>query len=402
MRRAGDPSTPGRSLRPLALCWLFVWGIPAVAACWLALADPAKTSWLLGACLLVATIAGFGAVQRLPRAENWAVALSTLSLLVLWPEIGLRLAGFEFDRAGVVQFGFPKPERIVEFERDPELFWRLRPGVHGHNSFGFLGREWKIPKPPGVFRIAFFGDSCTYQPYPALVESELKKRRPALNGEACSLGVPGYSSHQGRILVERWAKRLEPNVAFVYYGWNDHWQAYGTTDSEKSILEAQPGTRLARCLSRSALLEWLAKQSSRETGKALGVPRVSREEYRANLTAIGTSLLALGITPVFITAPTSHGRLGVPGALLERGLAVNAALVVRWHREYADIVRDVARRPGFHLLDLAARADALGDPDSVFFMDGIHFDPSGLEWIANEIVDFLERERLLPGPATGG
>ncbi len=384
-----------------ALWFLVLWGVPAAAACGLVLVDPAKASWAFASFLLVVAIVGTGVAWRQARATNGALALCTLSLLLLWPEIGLRLAGFEYDRAGVVQFGFPRPDRMVELERDPELFWRLPPGVDGHNSFGFLGREWALPKPPGRFRIAFFGDSCTYQPYPARVESELQRRRPDLDVETCSLGVPGYSSHQGRILVDRWAQRLEPDVAFLYYGWNDHWQAYGTTDAEKAVLESRPQTALARWLSGSALLESLSRLSRRETGKALRVPRVSPREYRSHLTAMGRRLKQLGIPPVFVTAPSSHARLGVPEALIERGLASDETRVLQWHREYADVVREVASEPGSYLLDLQARAEALEDPGRIFYRDGIHFRRRGLEWIADEILAFLERERLLPGAAGG-
>jgi lysophospholipase L1-like esterase len=302
----------------------------------------------------------------------------------------------------VVHFDFARPERRVALERDPELFWRLRRGVDGHNSLGFLGREWTLPRPPGRFRIAFFGDSCTYQPYPARVESELRERRPDLDVEACGLGVPGYSSHQGRLLVERWAPRLDPAVAFLYYGWNDHWQAWGTTDAERALREAGPGAALARWLFRSVLLESLASLSRREAPRPRGLPRVSPREYRAHLAAMAKTLKELGIPPVFITAPSSHARLGVPPSLVERGLASDAQQVLQWHREYADLAREVASEPGCYLLDLQARAEALEDPGRIFYRDGIHFRRRGIEWIADEVIAFLEREHLLPSPAGGG
>src|SRR5262245_8873901 len=383
--------------RPLALCFLAVWGVPAAAAVALALADPPRASWALAAGLLGVAVARAAAAWRRPGAANAALALGALAVVLVWPELALRLAGFEYDRAGVVQFGFPRPDRMLELERDPELFWTLPRGVDGHNSLGFLGGEWAMPKPPGRLRLAFFGDSCTYQPYPARVEEELRRLRPDLDVESCNLGVPGYSAHQGRILVERWASRLAPDVAFLYYGWNDHWQAYGTTDAEKAVLAASPGSALARWLSGSALLEALARLSSRETGRPLGMPRVPLPEFRSQLAAMGSTLRGLGIPPVYLTAPSSHARLGAPHALVERGLAADEAQVLRLHREYAEAVREAAREPGSYLLDLAARADALPDPGLVFYRDGIHFRRRGIEWIAGEIGAFLDRERLRPG-----
>jgi lysophospholipase L1-like esterase len=390
-----------RSPRPLAPCFLALWGVPAAAAVWLALAEPARASWTFAGCLLLVAILGSAAAWRHARAANPALALGTLSLLLVWPEIALRLAGFEYDRAGVVQFGFPRPDRMLALERDPDLFWRLPPGVDGHNSSGFLGGEWTLPKPPGRFRLAFFGDSCTYQPYPARVEAELRRLRPDLDVESCNLGVPGYSAHQGRILVDRWAERLAPDVAFLYYGWNDHWQAYGTTDAEKAILEARPRTALARWLSGSALLESLAQLRSRETGRPLGAPRVPLPEFRSHLRAMGRTLRGLGIPAVYVTAPSSHARLGVPHALIERGLAADEAQVLRDHQAYTDAVREAASEPGAYLLDLAAKAEALEDPGRIFYRDGIHFRRRGIEWVAGEILAFLERERLLPRLAGG-
>ncbi len=54
-----------------------------------------------------------------------------------------------------------------------------------------------------------------------------------------TLALSGYSSHQGRVLAELYGETLEPDLAVIYFGWNDHWRAYQTIDSQKVVTETR-------------------------------------------------------------------------------------------------------------------------------------------------------------------
>jgi len=338
---------------------------------------------LLG-CALALRVAG-------ARAAGPVLAVASLTLL-LWPELGLRAVGYRNDGAGVLQFGYPRPDQMVELQRDPELFWRLSPELEGVNSQGFAGPEFAVPKRPGVERLVFLGDSCTQQGFPRGVAQMLNSAGANPRYDAVNLGVVGYTSHQGRIVAERWLAALEADVAVIYFGWNDHWQAYGQSDAERS----GASSLMARAVSSSRFAQWLVGLRRPAEAAPLGRPRVPIEAYAANLNSIAERARSAGAQSLFVTAPSAHAEVGVPDYLVERGFASSAEQAVALHRAYNERVRALAREHGWALLDLAARAQTRSDVAELFMRDGIHFTPAGLRWIAQQIAEriaSLERPR---------
>jgi lysophospholipase L1-like esterase len=373
-------AVPARALELLAFLILFP---PALAAVAVAALRPVDASWTLAAALTGVWAAAQFAARRVgERGSHWLLALCACAL-VLWPEMGLRCAGFRFEGAGTILFGIFRPAGTIEAIRDPELFWTLPPEVEGVNSHGFLGPEFRIPKPRGVFRVVFFGDSCTQQGFPRLVERRLN----AAGGEnaafeAVNLGVAGYSSYQGREVARIWTDALEPDVGVVYFGWNDHWQAYGQTD-------AQRGSRVNRLATRLLLtfrtFQFLARIAGPGRPEPLGRQRVGLDEYRRNLEAIGEAVERAGGRVLLLTAPSSHRRRGVPSELVSQGFATDAEEVLSLHQRYNDVVRSLAKQRGWLLLDLERDVQNLVQLDRIFMRDGIHFTPPGLEWISSRI-----------------
>lgn len=365
--------------------------ISALLSLWLAFesADWGFACLFFGASLVVVPMLMRGLVRR-GHSIDWVLAVAALNLFVVVPELGLRLGGFSYESG--IQFGYPRPSKMIAFEPDAELFWRLPSSDPEVNSLGFPGPEVARPKPANTFRILFLGDSCTYQRYPRLVKTVLLRRpEPELDVEVVNLGVPGYSSHQGRVIAETRADALDPDLVFVHYGWNDHWLAYGTIDAEKRV-EAPTGlraTRPVRELSNLRLFQLGRKlrtmARSQETDLPLDRVRVPAAQYRENLRAIQRHFAARGVPVVFVTAPTSHHVLGVPAYLLEQGFAADVPSVVRVHREYIRMTRQVAGESGAGLFDLAAIFNEVGDPEKYFLADGIHFTRPGLELIARRI-----------------
>jgi lysophospholipase L1-like esterase len=145
------------------------------------------------------------------------------------------------------------------YEWDRYLFYRLRPDVNlelldvmapqplrertrwsVHTSArGFRGPDFDDRPPPGVVRVAVLGDSSTFgwgveafQAYPDRLRSALAERwhLPPERVEVLNLGVPGYSSFQGKVLLERVGLRLAPDVVVWSYLSNDG-QATGSDDA---------------------------------------------------------------------------------------------------------------------------------------------------------------------------
>jgi lysophospholipase L1-like esterase len=379
------PTVPVRALR--LLVWIII-GPPTAGALLLALfgEDPGFGLAILLVLVLAAALAAASSGRA--WAGGLGLALCAVSL-VPWAEVGLRIAGFRFDDAGVIVFGGELPPDTIRARRDAELFWTLPPGRDGVNAHGFLTREFVIPKPADTYRIVFLGDSCTQQGFPALVERSLAERAGNPRYESVNLGIAGYSSYQGRVVADRWARQLEPDVGVVFFGWNDHWLAWGFTDAERARLRNR---LVADLLGRSRLFQGLVQLKRIEPAAPTpGRTRVSRQEYRANLEAIGEAIERAGGRALLVTAPSAHEQRGVPEQLVDDGLAESASAVIERHRAYNETVREVARERGFELLDLAQEAPKRVVP--TFLKDGIHFTPLGLRWVAAQIADRVIRIR---------
>jgi lysophospholipase L1-like esterase len=317
------------------------------------------------------------------------LSLGVFNLLMPVPELALRAAGFR--HVSQIQFGYPRPEDFVLFTPDETLFWKLspRPDV---NSWGFFGADPRCPPEAGTYRILFLGDSCMQygspdSNYPLMVQEILRRvpfRQPE-RVECVTLAMSGYTSFQGLKTAELFAGKLKPAVACVAYGWNDHWLAYGQTDANKRI-----DTRLIRVYQSVRLFQLVGKlrHGDPEESLPLDKVRVSTDQYRGNLEAIWRLLHGLGVEVVFLTAPTSHGLRGVPDILLRMHFAQDKQSVLSLHREYNQIVREVASGTGALLLDFDTEFSRPEDM-RYFKDDGIHFTTNGRQVAAQSVVSFL-------------
>ncbi len=141
------------------------------------------------------------------------------------------------------------PQQSTIFEGDPLLLWRLKPNLdHVYWDFTVVSTnaqsiraDYPIGrKPAGTFRIVCLGDSVTFgyrvppvwpekpndynpewQPYPMVLETELRKANPKRSIEVFPMAVPGYTSHQGLAWLRRDIGYLQPDMVIASFGWND-------------------------------------------------------------------------------------------------------------------------------------------------------------------------------------
>lgn len=358
--------------------------------------SPAGYWFYVNISLIGLALAGGLAIQYLARRGkniDWFLSIAALNLTLLAPELILRQLDFRYETG--IQFGFPRLTRFEAFMLDDELFWRLHPERPGVNSWGFPGPEIAIPKPANTYRLLFLGDSVPQQGYPAIVEALLNQSGNQLSPriESVSLALSGYSTHQGRVLVDKYGDLLEPDLVLVCYGWNDHWLAYGDIDAKKKI-ELDPSFmgQLSRELyHRSRLLQgiryllipWLG------TDQPLAAVRVPAAEYRENLLYMGNFFSDRNVPVIFITPPTSQHRLGVPDYLVEEGFALDKASVLALHRRYNQIAREVATTHNWPVLDLEQEWAGRSDLAEIFIQDGIHLSPAGSTLAAERIAEFI-------------
>jgi lysophospholipase L1-like esterase len=305
---------------------------------------------------------------------------------LLLSETVLRITGFEYRAFPTVQFGWPRPEEMIEaYEADRDLFWVPL-------DYAEVLERARRDRPA----IAFLGDSCTqYGDYPKLTLARLARINPHLS-TGVNLGVAGWSAVQGLAQLERDVIDLRPLVATISFGWNDHWTALGPPDDE-----ARPSLLAWTLFQRSRLVQLVFKARL-----AAGLRPVTERPNRVDLATYEATLREMarlcqkaGIRSVLVTAPSNHRPGHEPHYLADRHLRRLDELVPL-HRAYVEATRRAARETGAVLCDAARAFDAIqADRDRYFRRDGIHLKREGDELMADVLADCIV-EAMGPRPTS--
>jgi lysophospholipase L1-like esterase len=360
----------------------------------LSLAQPLRSNiaagYAWGAALVLGTLVIGTCTGKRRGLLRFFLLVSILNLVLVPPELYLRLRGFRYESG--IQFGYPRPYQFNVFQPDEKLFWTFPRSRSGVNSYGFEGLEVTRPKPAGTYRVLFLGNSCTYQGTPAMIELILHGTHP--EAECLNFATPGYTSYQGKVIAESYLAELQPDLLVVSYGWNDRWLAYGAPDEDKHIVVphgAGPNL-LAGLYARWRSLQFVRKALAPVLGKTepLSVSRVPLGQFRTNLELIGTEAAKLGVPVIYATEPSSHPTAGVPSYVVDSKYAVSKDSSLELFREYNGTLREVAgERPDWHLIDLDAEMSPRADVRELFTADGIHYSKAGSAVVADIEARFI-------------
>jgi lysophospholipase L1-like esterase len=304
------------------------------------------------------------------RPARIVLPLVVFAVLLAGVELGVRtrLPHFASRDFFLTLFGDPPDATPTDqqplFTGDAVLFWKLRPGVENAiwdftvvstNAQGVRHPRDLGPKPQGRFRIVCVGDSVTFgyriplvfpdapdqydrndAPYPGRLERMLAAEYPGRDVEVIALAVPGYSTFQGRTLLEQTIGWLEPDVVVICFGFNDVAHKHF---ADRVVMD--PGvvpTTLRRVMSSSQTLLhlwrwWNDRPDRQRIAPPPPAPRVAREDYVQNVLAMvelarahGAAALVVG--PVYrdrTTNPPEAQRMGLyratlQDAMLQRGV----------------------------------------------------------------------------------
>jgi lysophospholipase L1-like esterase len=292
-------------------------------------------------------------------------------LAISTAEGALRAGGVQFDLVPSLQFGWPDPVTLTHaYESDPDLIWVTR---------DYREILWAARRTHPT--VVFMGDSCTeFGSYPARTIARLQAAGSALSS-GVKFGVGGWSTEQGLEQLRRDVIPLHPKLVTIYYGWNDHWIAMGLTDPEISSAH-----RLRVLARHSRIVQlWLRMKVGVAARRTSPPNRVPLQRYEDNLRAMAREAKAAGMTPVFITAPSSHVKGREPPSLALRHLR-HLDELIPLHTAYIETTLRVARDTHTALCDAAGIFGGWPEPhDRLFQRDGIHLTDAGNEAMADVV-----------------
>ena len=216
------------------------------------------------------------------------------------------------------------------YQLDPDLFWTFHPnmvlrgtnekGRYGSavNNIGFRGPNFPEPGAVDALRIMVLGDSCAFgvftdmgDAFPEQLQTMLEAAHPELPVVLFNGGVPGYSSQQTAIQLEKYGTLFNPHLVLIYVGAGDVVPRVNLSDRE--ILERHRGElRRGQLFENSRTFLFFRDHFSPlpkvDLEKILveheyvGPYRVELPESRVNFERmIRTTRDVLGATPVLLT-----------------------------------------------------------------------------------------------------
>jgi lysophospholipase L1-like esterase/tetratricopeptide (TPR) repeat protein len=288
---------------------------------------------------------------------------------------------------------------------DRELFYRLRPGIrfldyYGLNALGYRGPDVPRERSPGALRVVCTGDSSTFglgvpeeRAWPFVLQRLLQAATDAVRVELIDAGVPGYTSLQNRVQVERDLLALRPDVLlWLPMGHNDDARVAGRDDRQALRFRRGPWFLLSRLALASALGLRLDTATPADAGAAVDAlaaghllrPRVPLADFEDNLRAVAAACRAAGVPLVLLAPPHDEPvRRERPN-----------------ERAAEEVVVRVARELGLPLADPRAALDALAPRP--LYTDTVHPNADGHALIAWSAFATLAREVALPWPAPAG
>jgi lysophospholipase L1-like esterase len=288
----------------------------------------------------------------------------------------------------------PVSERAMIPSRDPELIFEWNPGWRSPgfsvNSRGMADQELALEKPPGVFRIAFVGDSISAsfhlgRPRPEIYLNVLARNldregRGGLRFEPLNFGVNAYSILQAARTLETRALQFAPDLVIAQLCLNDPYPSTTPYARQTPIGFSRLWNFLFMRLAPTRTQAWL--------------------HVDANYDATGLANLKRGIDRFAAVARNGPPVLAVLFPYLQAP-AYDEWGFNRFHVPY----REAAREAGLPLLDLYPSFRRAGVLGSGRDLDPLHPDRRGHEVAAAAIEAELDRIGLLPEvrqpPASG-
>ena len=311
------------------------------------------------------TLAPPGTPHARRWSSSWRLAWASPAQ---WRSCPCAGSASQFTTFPVVQFGWPEPHEIrIVYMPDRDLFWVTRDYAMK------LGRCPSYPASGGLHGRLVHGVWHVATADARSAGRAIPRSRAAVAGGR-RLVFRARSAQFRRDVLP-----LHPRLVTIYYGWNDHWLAFGEPDAD--VHANAVSYWLAEHL-RLAQLVVKARLGTSATPSAGGSFRVPLDRLREHRNA-GPSHARRGHQGRVDYCPTSHERGREPEYLARRHLR-DLKELVPLHASYVQATREAAVAAGAEVCDAATMFTALPGPIGRYFnRDGIHFSDRGSRALAD-------------------
>lgn len=147
--------------------------------------------------------------------------------LCLNPKFGYRYHSFRFKskKLALDDMSYLRPSVLLGYELIPNF---SAPNFHARvNSYGLIGREYKINKDKNIFRLLILADSIGLSEWPGrFLEENLNTNffsKQNKNCEVWTLGVPSYDVRRYALYLKHKGLNYNPDMVIIFLFMNDFW-----------------------------------------------------------------------------------------------------------------------------------------------------------------------------------
>lgn len=322
--------------------------------------------------------------KRMKWWQRLALLGFSFILLVLM-ELALRVVGYGSDPDLMVRRAEVEGGRIIGLNPVAWKRFALRPTPHRPGEGVLKVHDFRDPKPPGIFRVFFLGESSVQGvPYErnatmcAFLEALLAAAWPEIRVEVINCGVTAVNSYSLRAWLPE-VLEYEPDLLVVYAGHNEFYGFYGPGSlhgvgtSRKAVLTHMwiRQLRLSQVIrdgldtfrsppppeSAATLMEMMAKDRLIRLGS--GVYSACRENFRANLNDMVQAAQGAGV-PMVLCGLVSNERDLVPMVSANRE-GLSRQQEDQWRRDFQEGAGMVSAGRWGEALPLLERAAQIDD-----------------------------------------
>ena len=222
-------------------------------------------------------------------------------------------------------------------------------------------------------------------PYPLQLERQLREANPDKLIEVVPLAVPAYTSYQGLKLLRREITFLRPDIVTACFGWND--VCLRALPDRVSMPGDWPHVTVRWLMCRSQALihfvKWRQSKRIIKADNAPPVPRVSMQDYIANLLEIARLARAHGAEPVLIAPVYQDAHSNPP----------EAAFISK----YRNALRSAAQANAVPYLQIDELTETSYPANNKLFGELVHPNIAGHKVITRELLKFFTAHQMLPG-----